>query len=167
MSAAGPPPGGDIYGYGYGGYYAALAEWPERVGAYLIDALISSSPVLLGSGIFFVDLIWEAGKNPDGGPPLYTILILPISILVGIGLALWNRVFRQGETGQSVGKTVMHLKLVDAASYQPIGPGKAFLREFLAGIFNNACFVNMLWPLFDEQKQTWHDKVMTTYVIKV
>ena len=41
------------------------------------------------------------------------------------------------------------------------------IKDFLSGIFNNACFLNVLWPLWDDQNQTWHDKVMSTYVIKV
>ena len=26
---------------------------------------------------------------------------------------------------------------------------------------------NVLWPLWDDQRQTWHDKVINTYVIKM
>jgi uncharacterized RDD family membrane protein YckC len=88
------------------------------------------------------------------------------SLVVSLGVTLWNRVFRQGRTGQSVGKSALHLRLVDSRTYQPVGAGKALGREFLAGIFNNACFLNLLWPLWDDQKQTWHDKVLSTYVIK-
>jgi uncharacterized RDD family membrane protein YckC len=80
---------------------------------------------------------------------------------------VWNRVVRQGRTGQSVGKSVLKIKLVDDAYFQPIGAGKSLLREILRGIFDQACFLDSLWPLWDDKKQTWHDKVMGTYVIKV
>ncbi len=34
-------------------------------------------------------------------------------------------------------------------------------------IFNSACFLNVLRPLWDQQKQTWTDKVVATYVVRV
>jgi len=155
-------------GYGYGAPLAPLADWGPRVGAHLIDALISSVPVLIGYGVFVADLISRVDNPyPDNAPRAYSIIIFLVGLAVSIGLGLWNRVFRQGRTGQSVGKSALHIRLVDANTYQPVGAGKAFLRELLSGIFNGACFVNLLWPLWDEHKQTWHDKVMSTYVIKV
>ncbi|MEV4267722.1 RDD family protein [Kribbella sp. NPDC049584] len=162
--AYGPPPG---YGYGYGAPVAPLADWLPRAGAYLIDGLVGGVPFVLGYGIFIADVISRSDNTyPDDGPRPYAAIIFVVGILVSIGLGLWNRVFRQGKTGQSVGKTVLHLRLVDSRTAQPIGAGKAFLREFLSGLFNNACFLNLLWPLWDDQKQTWHDKVMNTYVVR-
>ncbi|TCO43467.1 putative RDD family membrane protein YckC [Kribbella antiqua] len=173
----GPPQGQAPYGqppYGqpqYGGYgyapSAPLADWGPRVGAYLIDGLVSSIPLLIGYGVFIANVAERAKHTyPDDQPEAYAIIVLVIGLLISFGIGLWNRVFRQGKTGQSVGKSALHLKLVDTNTYQPVGAGKAFLRELLAGIFNNACFLNLLWPLWDDKKQTWHDKVVTTYVIK-
>jgi uncharacterized RDD family membrane protein YckC len=162
-----PPYGGPQYGYGYGVPQAPLADWAPRAGAFLIDTLISAVPVLIGYGIFIANIASRADNTyPDDSPEIWAILVFLASLAVSLGLGLWNRVFRQGRTGQSVGKSALHLKLVDATYFQPVGAGKAFLREFLSGLFNNACFLNLLWPLWDDQKQTWHDKVMTTYVIK-
>jgi uncharacterized RDD family membrane protein YckC len=161
------PYGQPPQGYGYGAPAAPLAEWGPRAGAYLIDSLISSVPVLIGYGIFIANIASRAGNTyPDDDPEVWAILVFLASLAVSLGLGLWNRVFRQGKTGQSVGKSVLNLRLVDSTYFQPVGAGKAFLREFLAGLFNNACFLNLLWPLWDDQKQTWHDKVMSTYVIR-
>jgi len=163
--------GGQQPGYGYGGG-AQLAGWGSRVGASLLDSLISGVPIAIGYTVFIIDV---ATRSNDGyysstsseGPHAYSVVLLIVGFLASIGLWVWNRVIRQGNTGQSVGKSALHIKLVDTTSYQPIGPGKAFLRDFLSGIFNNACFLNVLWPLWDDQNQTWHDKVMSTYVVKV
>jgi uncharacterized RDD family membrane protein YckC len=161
------PYGQPPQGYGYGAPAAPLAEWGPRAGAFLIDSLISSVPVMIGYGIFIANIASRAGNTyPDDDPETWAILVFLASLAVSLGLGLWNRVFRQGRTGQSVGKSVLKLRLVDSTYFQPVGAGKAFLREFLAGLFNNACFLNLLWPLWDDQKQTWHDKVMTTYVIR-
>lgn len=154
-------------GYGYGVPVAPLADWAPRAGAYLIDALISWIPGIIGYGVLIANVAARADNPyPDDNPQAYAIVVFLLGGIVSIGLGLWNRVFRQGRTGQSVGKSVLHLKLVDATYFQPVGAGKAFLREFLSGLFNQACFLNLLWPLWDDQKQTWHDKVMSTYVIK-
>ncbi|MEI8411848.1 MULTISPECIES: RDD family protein [unclassified Kribbella] len=155
-------------GYGYGTPAPPLADWAPRAGAYLLDGLISGVPIIIGYGVFLADIASRADdlSSSNDAPGGFAIVIFVLGLVASIGLGLWNRVFRQGKTGQSVGKSALHLKLVDTTYFQPVGAGKAFLREFLSGLFNNACFLNLLWPLWDDQKQTWHDKVMSTYVIK-
>ncbi|MFG1626919.1 RDD family protein [Kribbella sp. NPDC049227] len=161
-----PPYGQPQYGYGYGPQ-VPLAEWGPRAGAFLIDSLISSVPILIGYGVLIANIATrENNTYPDDGPQAYAIILFVLGIAASIGLTLWNRVFRQGRTGRSVGKSALNLRLVDSVYFQPVGAGKSFLREFLSGLFNNACFLNLLWPLWDDQKQTWHDKVMSTYVVR-
>jgi uncharacterized RDD family membrane protein YckC len=158
--------GQNAYGYGFPGG-PQLASWGARVGAALLDGLIVGVPAGIGYAVFLVNIGTRADNYPADGPQAYAIILFVVGLLVSFGLVIWNRVFRQGNTGQSVGKSVLNIKLVDSTSYQPIGPGKSFLRDFLRGIFDQACFLNSLWPLWDDQNQTWHDKVMSTYVIKV
>lgn len=158
----GQPPG---YGYGLGGPQVPLADWLPRVGASLLDGLISGVPVAIGYGVFIADILTRQNRYDDG-PSAFAIILLVVGVLASFGLGLWNRVFRQGRTGQSIGKSVLHLRLIDSGTGQTIGAGRAFLREFLSGIFNNACFLDSLWPLWDEQKQTWHDKVCNTWVVR-
>lgn len=113
----GPPKG---YVYGYDGSYLRLADWGERVGALLIDSLVSTAPVLVGYGVLFVDIILKA-DDPDAVPSVFSIVMAILGLLAGFGLALWNRVFRQGRTGQSIGKSALKIKLIDVATHQPIG----------------------------------------------
>lgn len=164
----GQPPYGQQpsgYGYGYGGPTAPLADWLPRVGASLLDGLISGVPIAIGYGVFIADILTRQNRYDDD-PSAFAIILLIVGFLASIGLGLWNRVFRQGRTGQSIGKSVLHLRLIDSRTGETIGAGRAFLREFLSGIFNNACFLDSLWPLWDEQKQTWHDKVSNTWVVR-
>ncbi|WP_427885887.1 RDD family protein [Kribbella sp. GL6] len=144
-----------------------MADWLPRVGASLIDGLVSGIPILLGYGAMIGTAISQSANDSadDSMPPLVGVVCL-VGFAASLGLGLWNRVFRQGKTGQSIGKSILHLRLVDSATGQPIGAGRAFLREFLSGIFNNACFLDSLWPLWDDKKQTWHDKVVNTYVVQ-
>jgi uncharacterized RDD family membrane protein YckC len=156
------------YGYGYGGPAAELAGWGARVGAALLDGLLSGLPVIVCYVIFIVNVAArEENTYPDDGPQTWAILVFVLGILISLGLWIWNRVIRQGNTGQSIGKSALNIKLVGADTYQPTGPGKALLRDILRGIFDQACLLNSLWPLWDDKKQTWHDKIVNTYVVKV
>ena len=79
---------------------------------------------------------------------------------------VWNRVIRQGRTGQSFGKKLTGLKVVHSQTGQLIGIGPNLGREILAQIFNQLCILNVLWPLWDDKQQTWHDKVVNDIVIR-
>jgi uncharacterized RDD family membrane protein YckC len=163
----GQPYGQQPYGYGYGAPTVPLADWGPRVGALLIDCLIATVPVLIGYGALTANVLArEDNPYPEDNPQWWAIILFLVGLVASIWLGLWNRVFRQGRTGQSVGKTALNIRLIDATTGEPIGAGRSFLRDFLSGIFNNACFLNLLWPLWDEQKQTWHDKVVNTYVVR-
>ncbi|WP_433165614.1 RDD family protein [Kribbella sp. CA-247076] len=137
---------------GFGAVPGNLAAWPNRVGGALIDGLIVGVPYGIGSAL-------SANEN--------LAIVAIVFYLIGIGLAIWNVVIRQGNTGQTVGKQVLGLKLVDANTGQPVGPGKAFLRQLTHILDSAACYIGYLWPLWDEKKQTFADKINNTYVIKL
>jgi uncharacterized RDD family membrane protein YckC len=150
------------YAYGYapaGG--GDFASWFSRVGAALLDGLISGIPVLVGYIVLFASIDTTTDEVAPAG-----IIAVVLGFLVSFALAIWNQGYKQGTTGQSIGKGVLGIKVVDKNSGQPIGFGKGLLRLLLHGIFNNACFLNVLWPLWDDQKQTWTDKVIDTYVVR-
>jgi uncharacterized RDD family membrane protein YckC len=82
-------------------------------------------------------------------------------------LLIWNLFIRQGSTGQSIGKQVLGLKLLRESDGQPIGAGMAFLR-YIAHILDAlACYIGFLWPLWDQKRQTFADKIVSTLVVKV
>ena len=45
-------------------------------------------------------------------------------------------------------------------------PGWAFLRSILHILDALPCYLGFLWPIWDSQKQTFADKIMSTYVIQ-
>jgi len=83
-----------------------------------------------------------------------------------IGIAVWNICLKQGSTGQSVGKGVIGTKLIGEETGQPIGALMAFVRQ-LAHILDGFCFIGYLWPLWDDKRQTFADKIMKTIVVEV
>lgn len=67
--------------------------------------------------------------------------------------------------GQTLGMRALNLKVVktDGSYLDLVG---AFLRYIGLVISIMALFIGVLWVLFDAQKQGWHDKIASTYVVK-
>lgn len=158
-----------------------LASWGLRVGASVIDSLLS----LIGLVPYFAGFVLFAAGLPTspGNDTAYPAYLPSDSASAGnvglaiaggvlalagfglmIGIQLWNRVFRQGRTGQTVGKKAMGLVLVGERTGRPIGPWMSFVRE-LAHVLDGMFYIGYLWPLWDPKRQTFADKVMETVVI--
>ena len=78
------------------------------------------------------------------------------------GVWLYN-IYLLGRDGSTLGKRWMKIKVLDPQA-QPLGFGKAFLRELVKLVLGNACFILLLWPLWDQEKQGLWDKVFSTHV---
>ncbi len=158
--------------------WGPLAAWPSRVGASLIDGLLSATgliPYVVGGVLIFAGApdstaTSAAGTTTTSGgnPGLIVVgaLLVVVGLLVMLGIQLWNRTFKQGRTGQSLGKRVMGLKLVEERTGRPVGAGMAFIRE-LAHTVDGFFYIGYLWPLWDDKRQTFADKILDTVVIVV
>jgi len=149
-------------GYGHG--YAPpgqLAGWPIRVGASMLDSLILSIPSIIGV-ILSVVIDGDQDRLGVGGG-----IAMGAGFFVAFLVWIWNRVIQQGRTGQSFGKKLTGLKVVHVQTGQLIGMGPNLGREVCAQIFNQLCVLNVLWPLWDDKQQTWHDKVVSDIVIRL
>jgi uncharacterized RDD family membrane protein YckC len=153
-AGAGAGWGGDVPGQYMG---RQLGNWPQRVGAYLIDSLIAGIPVFLAVILFTP----EAGEPASGVSALVVFLLY----LVSLGITVYNRWILQGRTGQSWGKQVLNLRLVRMSDGQPIGGGMAFVRDLAHIIDALPCYIGFLFPLWDNRRQTLADKIMSTVVI--
>jgi uncharacterized RDD family membrane protein YckC len=153
-----PPPGG--YVADQPGYYMgrALANWPQRVGAYLIDYLIAAVPAFLAVLLFSGT---DPGDNPNAGAGIVAFLLY----LVSLGVWIYNRAIQQGRTGQSWGKQVLNLRLVRMADGQPMGGGMSFVRDLAHIVDALPCYIGYLFPLWDARRQTFSDKIMSTVVL--
>ena len=74
---------------------------------------------------------------------------------------------KAGADGQSLGKSAVGLRLIHAQTGQPIGAGMCFVRELVSGAVNQVVYLSYLWMLWDDNRQTLADKVMTSTVIVV
>ncbi len=102
-------------------------------------------------------------------PSGQAIAISAMMLLVGV--AVWfGHVAREGSTGTTVGKSRLNIRTVDRNTLQPIGAGRGIGRGLVRGILASATLgvgflVDHLWPLWDRDQQTLHDKVATAVVV--
>jgi len=139
-------------GYGQPGVGgpAAYANWGQRFGGYLVDSLMAGVPTGIIEGI-------------AGATRISALLFL--AFVVCIGVWLFN-IYREGTTGQSIGKGALNIRLVREADGQPIGFGMAIGRKLLHIADAIPCYLGFLWPAWDAKKQTFADKLVKTIVIK-
>jgi uncharacterized RDD family membrane protein YckC len=153
--------------FAFGGY----ASWLSRVGASLIDSILGSIaalPAWLADALMFSNVTTTTDSN--GVDHLHvdqTALTLALTLIGGLtslAFFIWNVCVRQGRTGASIGKSVLGLRLVDE-DLQPIGAGRAFLRNLLHVVDALPCGFGYLWPIWDSRRQTFADKIMGTVVV--
>ncbi len=105
-----------------------------------------------------------------------TVLVAAVSFVFGIagrtgsllgflfGIAYY--IYLEGSpAGQTVGKKVMNIRIIDAVNAGPIGFGRAAIRYFAKILSAIPCLLGFFWMLWDDNKQTWHDKLSTDVVV--
>ncbi|WP_299053570.1 RDD family protein [uncultured Nocardioides sp.] len=154
------------YGQGYGAPQGAYAHWGKRVGAYLIDSLLiflGYIPILIGAAIAGAST--DAQGNVSGGAVAVGLILYLVGLVAMLGIFIWNTCLKQGKTGYSVGKGVLGIKLVSEQTGQPIGGGMAFVRQLAHILDSLPCYLGFLWPLWDQKRQTFADKILSTVVL--
>ena len=162
-----------------------MAGFGQRALAYLVDmaiTLVGLIPVILGIILIAVavpsDTSTQLGTDQFGNPTFTSGdanvglvvaggLLIALGALVSIGITIWNRIFKMGRTGQSVGKKVIGLYLLDDKTGQPVGAGMTFLREIVNSLVNQVIYIGWLWMLWDADKQTLGDKAVHSSVVVV
>ena len=166
-----PPAYQPSYQQGYGAP-TDYAGFGSRLGSMLIDGLIGA--------LFSLPAIIALFAGPkeirlceiDDQQRLCEVPTAAGSALLGVLLAAgvigyYVILCRMLGRGQSWGMKATHTRLVGADDGQPIGFGRALGRQLFAGfISGNLCLLGYLWMLWDKRKQTWHDKIVSSVVVK-
>lgn len=159
--------------------FGPVASFGDRVLALLVDGVISFAaflPMLIGIPFIVAGAPDQTGYDQygyqeygdaDGGLIAVGVSLMVLGVLFAIGVNLWNRVFRMGRTGQSLGKKAIGLMLLDARTGRPIGAGMCFLRELVSGLVNQVFYLSYLWMLWDDDKQTVADKAVHSSVVRL
>ena len=157
-----PPPGYVNYGdHLRPGAQAALAGFWIRFLAVVVDGLILSIPTLILTGMLTGGATYSAGASYQPGKTFGANLV---STIIGV---LYYAMLEGGATGQTLGKRVCGIRVVDAATGQPgIGVGRGVGRYFARWLSSIPLGLGYFWMLWDDRKQTWHDKLVSTLVVK-
>ncbi|MCD6640349.1 MAG: RDD family protein [Nocardioides sp.] len=171
-----PPPGEPGYGhdpyaqpaYGYGAPAVAYAHWGKRVGAYLIDSLVTMLvmiPYYIGIAMVPSSTDPVTGLPVQEAPSALAWVLMAIGIIGALAFFVWNWCIKQGRTGYTIGKGVLGIKLVGDQTGQPIGAGMSFARQIVHIVDSLPCYLGYLWPLWDAKRQTFADKILKSVVI--
>jgi uncharacterized RDD family membrane protein YckC len=151
------------------------AEWHERFLAYVIDvaplillfgvltALTEDSDSYLPIGFWFSrsDANGESGGSlMISGIPSVVFLVLQVSWFA------YNWLLRQGRSGQTFGKKLMHIAVLDRTN-GPLGASLTFVRQLAHVLDFLPCFLGYLWPAWDRQGRTFADMIMRSHVYRV
>ena len=113
------------------------ASFWERMGAAFLDVILVS---ILGSFV--------------GGPPLGFL----VALAYFAGMWAWK--------GTTIGGVILKLKVVRLDD-QPITFAVALVRGLASAFSVIVLFLGFFWMIWDRDKQTWHDKIAGTVVVRL
>lgn len=152
------------------------ASFGQRLGGAVIDGIVLLVPMLTLMGAGFGGVFAIAGvfgaESPSGSPPPAFVPLLLLALggmyaLFFFGSWLYHGVL-VARSGQTPGKRVMGIKVVDAATGGPVTLGRATLRWVVQTLASGQLFgLGYLWMLWDDQGRTWHDMAARTAVVVV
>lgn len=174
----GQPPaqqyGGGGYGQPqqYGGQQGGYASWGQRAMGYLWDIVYiwPALVLIIGGYVLLMIGLVAGGDDPGALTAIFSIAGI-LAIIAGALWGLWrqiqNLVLDQGRTGYTYGKRKVGIRLIKEDNPQePVGPAMALVRYLLHGVINQLCYIDFLWPLWDQKRQTLTDKILTTVVVQ-
>jgi uncharacterized RDD family membrane protein YckC len=188
----GVPPPGTRHSYPPPGWYrpvpplspsgAPLASFPDRLVAFILDALIVGGVTLAIAFPMFLALMVtqmrETELRPDGVPadmgPYLARTLLVYAVFFGFSMTLSyvyyvELMFRSGQT---VGKRVMKLHVMPldprAGRLTRAMAAQRWLVAHVASIAPGFVWLDGLWQLWDKPyQQCLHDKFARTVVVKL
>ena len=146
---------------------AGYATWGNRVVGFLIDALLigaGMAVLYLVLGTVLAGIAGLGGHGAANGMCCMLLLLFPVATLL---VGFYNSVYLIAQRGFSIGQGVVKVKVVDAYGYL-LTQGTAFVRLLARvglGFVPFGSLLDMLWPLWDDRRQTLHDKAVGCYVV--
>ena len=140
------------------------AEYGQRVRAAILDGVI----VYITSGILIFGLSLFAFRT--AGSPLAALFSTVAVIIAYAGPTLYYTVC-YAEGGQTLGKMSGNIAVRrDGDEDTPLGYVRSFLRAAVPPfmwLLVLPGLADVLWPLWDRKKQTLHDKLVGSVVVRV
>lgn len=145
--------------YGAGATIPQLATWGQRFGASLLDFVIVMVPLGIVLGAAGVGTF----RSGDDGVN-YSVGNLGSVINMAVWFLYTALMHQRG--GQTLGKRIVKIRVV-AEGGAPLDT-KTWIRSGVQTVLWVTCLgglLDHLWPLWDKNRQTLHDKAAATYVV--
>ena len=123
------------------------ANFLERIAAAFLDVIIV--------GILITVVVHLVPPFRSMRPPQVTALV---ALAYFAGMWAWK--------GTTIGGTVLNLKVVRLDG-KPVTFGVAVVRGLVSVLSVIVLFLGFFWMIWDVEKQTWHDKIAGTVVVRV
>jgi len=168
--AAHPPPGapGTLSG-------APYATWGIRVGGYLVDAVIFLVVLALFYLLFRHSHTLDVHLMARKGTRRRNFSAVPF-LITGVLWIAYGTFLCGSPKGQTVGMMAVGVRVVRDETLAALGYGRALARAVFEGVLRliNLLFfllgliwiLDMLFPLWDKKRQTLHDKVAGSVVLR-
>jgi uncharacterized RDD family membrane protein YckC len=125
--------------------------------AALIDGILISVVLGIISSVFFPP-VHVSGKSVNS----YGTMVQPVQLL---GFVYY--VFMVSKYGATLGKKAMHIRVQNAQTGANLTVIEAILREVIGKLVSSIILcLGYFWMLWDPKKQTWHDKIASSVVVK-
>jgi uncharacterized RDD family membrane protein YckC len=174
-----PPPPAPAAPYGYEAWTSQTNDragfWRRFFGLLLDGVLYGLALVaaLIPAGVLAA-LALEDCTSIDGqitcpdGAIRFNYLVPAIALGVVAALGLFFIYVRSlGRRGTTWGRTIVGIRVVDISTHEPIGIPRALGRTLCENIISaNILYLGHLWMLWDKNRQTWHDKITNSTVVR-
>jgi uncharacterized RDD family membrane protein YckC len=131
--------------------------WWRRAGALVIDNLLLLTPAVAFFALIFVPS--DAVAAIAAILAFFFWLVFPFIYFT----------YCHGKWGQTIGKRALGIRVRRDRQDEPVSYGAAFGRYalvFVFAIFTIPMLLDYLFPLWDSKKQSLHDKVASSIVVR-
>lgn len=149
------------------------AGWDRALGggfwlrfmAFTVDHLILCLMfvIFIVCGLLAVEL--SPGRGPEISYGNLLRLILPALVPLGLMLALAYFSFFHGAWGQTIGKMIFGLRVVQVNG-QPLTFARALARTIAYAFSAVPIFLGFFWVGLTSSKRSWHDRITGTMVVR-
>jgi len=140
-----------------GGIGRETADFGSRLVAVIIDWLLAAAMII---PVLIVGAILASISDVLG---VLFFIVGYVGFFAAVIYIFW---WGLGTTGQTPGKRVQGIAVLNSTTGQVLGGGQGIARELLKAIINSFCYIGSLWSLFDANNEALYDKVLTSNAYK-
>lgn len=141
-----------------------LAGILVRFAAVLLDGVVPMA-ISVPAAIVLWIISLSLPSLPSGTMQIVAIFIV---LLTYVGFMSYSAlVLAMWAYGLTPGKWMLGIRVVKRDTAEPAGFWRMALREVVGKLISGVlCYLGYIWALVDANRQTWHDKIARTLVIR-